>query len=125
LKRLLAIFGFVFSLAFPLKSYAGSGDCTAWAYEMRPDLYGSVWGNAGGWAIDARMSGRSVGFLPKVGAIAVWRPWTGGAWGQGHVAYVTSVGAYGFTVTEMHYPVYGRVTSRWVPRYSGAMFIYK
>ena len=101
------------------------GQCTWFAFSMRPDLSGTVWGNAANWAYSARVSGDSVGYYPQVGAIVVFQPYVQGAWGLGHVGYVTAVGNNGwFQLAEMHFPYYGRVTYRWAHAGWGVSFIY-
>lgn len=49
------------------------------------------WGDAGRWGGIAKSIGISVDMNPKVGDIAYWEPWHGGAKKYGHVAYVESV----------------------------------
>lgn len=101
------------------------GQCTWYAFHMRPDLAGHVWGNAGNWASAARASGTPIGTTPEVGAVVVFQGGVQGAWGGGHVGYVTAVGAYGtFRVSEMNFPIPGRVTSRWAHAGRGVTFIY-
>jgi surface antigen len=67
-----------------------AGECTWYAIGRRPDLRGIVRGNAGNWLNAARRR-VATGNVPRAGAIAIWRPWTGYAWGQGHAAYVRRV----------------------------------
>jgi len=101
------------------------GQCTWYAFNMRPDLAGSVWGNASNWSYAARVSGQAVGYQPQAGALAVFQPGVQGAWGAGHVAYVTAVGNNGwFQVSEMDFPYAGRVSYRWAHSGSGVSFIY-
>jgi surface antigen len=98
-----------------------AGQCTYWAYEMRPDIvnsdpYGPDWA-AGYWAQNAVAEGYSVGFQdpntgdfsspPRAGDIAVIARGPGFIYGE-HVAYVQSVSTdqYGntwVTVTEMNF----------------------
>jgi surface antigen len=55
----------------------------------------------------------ATGKTPRPGAILVFQSGAYGATSLGHVAYVNSVARDGsFTITEMHAPVRGRVTSR-------------
>jgi len=101
------------------------GQCTWYAMSMRPDLAGSVWGNAWNWAYAARVSGESVGYYPQRGAVVVFQPWTQGARFYGHVGYVTSVGSNGwFQVAEMNFPYVGSITYRWAQAEGGVSFIY-
>lgn len=101
------------------------GQCTWWAIQKRPDLSGSVWGNAWQWAAEARSSGRAVGAVPRVGAIAVFQPGVEGADWYGHVGYVTAVGSNGwFQVSEMNFYGWARVDLRWAHDGWGVSFIY-
>ncbi|MCL4540864.1 MAG: CHAP domain-containing protein [Chloroflexi bacterium] len=102
------------------------GQCTWWAIQRRPDLSGSVWGNAWQWVAEARSSGRAVGAMPRVGAIAVFQPGVEGADWYGHVGYVTAVGSNGwFQVSEMNfYAGWARVDLRWAHDGWGVSFIY-
>ena len=86
-------------ICFSNNPYWGwAGQCTWYAIGRRPDLRKAVSGNAGGWLSAARSRGYATGTGPRTGAIAVWRPWTGGAWGMGHAAYVRGVSDDGRTV---------------------------
>ncbi len=101
------------------------GQCTWWVANMRPDIIGSVWGNAWQWTSQASWSGFKTGYYPVRGAIAVFQPYTEGAGWLGHVAYVTAVGSNGwFQVSEMNFPWWGRVTYRWAHTGWGVSFIY-
>ena len=101
------------------------GQCTWYSIQMRPDLVGSVWGNAWQWAGQARYNGESTGYYPQRGAIVVFQPWTQGSGYYGHVAYVTSVGQNGwFQMAEMNMPYWGRITYRWAQTGYGVSFIY-
>lgn len=94
------------------------GFCTYWAAKQ----YGGVeWGgNANQWLRNAKAYGHAEGKTPKKGAIYV-EPWLS-AWG--HVSYVTSVGSNGsFTVSEMNYAGWARVSYRTIGYPSGT-FIY-
>lgn len=64
-------------------------------------------GNAHAWYSNAQAYGRSVGRTPVPGAIMV--TWESSV---GHVAYVESVSGSSFTVSEMNYVGYGRVSRR-------------
>jgi surface antigen len=78
------------------------GQCTWYAAGRRPDLIGIVRGNAGNWLNEAR--GRvPEGSTPVVGAIAVWLPYHGGAFGYGHVAYVAAVAGGSVTVEDFNW----------------------
>lgn len=64
-------------------------------------------GDAHDWYYNAQAYGRSVGRTPVAGSIMVtWES------GWGHVAYVESVSGNTFTVSEMNYVAWGRVSSR-------------
>lgn len=76
----------------------GAGQCTQWAWYMRPDLPGTL-GNANSWAYNASRLGYRVDQTPAPGAIFQ----TSGGW-YGHVGYVESVNPDGsIVVTEMNY----------------------
>ncbi len=82
------------------------GYCTYYVAMRRGDI---TWrGNAWQWYYNARAQGRPVGRYPVPGAIMVtWES------GWGHVAYVEAVyGGGRFTVSEMNYAGWGRVTRR-------------
>jgi surface antigen len=80
------------------------GWCTWWVAQKR---YVPWNGNAWQWYGNAQAYGRSVGRAPVPGAIMVtWES------GYGHVAYVESVSGGSFTVSEMNYAGFGRVSSR-------------
>jgi surface antigen len=128
LRKVFRIIGFVVTLLSNVVFFWNPfpwGQCTWFAAAERPDLVGSVWGNAGNWIWEASHAGFRTGSHPRVGSIAVWRPWQSGAWGYGHVAYVQRASSNGwFLVSEMDWPWQGRVTNRWVSPYSGVQFIY-
>ena len=85
------------------------GECTWWASGKRPDLFPRVHGNAGDWLSEAQRAGIPTGSTPAVGAIAVFFPYTGGAGGYGHVAYVESVNRDGtITISEYNWIGYHR-----------------
>ena len=101
------------------------GLCTWWAAAMRPDIGYSISGNARSWGRAAAAAGFRVDGYPTVGAIAVFQPGVQGAWGLGHVAYVTAVGTRSwFQVSEMDFPYAGRVTYRWARTGWGVTFIH-
>jgi surface antigen len=82
--------------------YRYAGQCTWYAAGRRPDLNGVVHGNAGEWLAEAR-GHVPEGTTPVVGAIAVWLPNTGGAYGYGHVAYVVGVSGGSVTVQDFNW----------------------
>ena len=110
---LLALAAAAVVLAAPVAD-AGftAGQCTTWAFLMRPEIVvdsmladGSQrnW-NADHWAVNARAAGFRVGTHPAVGAIAVWPAHVDGAGAVGHVAYVEQVKPDGsFYVSEENY----------------------
>ena len=102
------------------------GQCTYWAAQARPDIGSRVIGNAASWLYSARASGLPTGTVPRVGSIVVYQPGVQGAAWVGHVAYVTSVapGGGSFTVSEMNFPYWGRVTYRTSYPGWGVNFIY-
>ncbi|MCL4543303.1 MAG: CHAP domain-containing protein [Chloroflexi bacterium] len=101
------------------------GQCTWWALSRRPDLAGSVWGNAWQWASEARVNGRAEGTTPRLGAIAVFQPGVEGADWEGHVGYVIQVGSNGrFAVSEMNFYHWAFVDTRWAHTGWGVTFIY-
>jgi surface antigen len=80
------------------------GWCTWWVAQKR---YVPWSGNAWQWYGNAQAYGRSVGKTPVPGSILVtWES------GYGHVAYVESVSGGSFTVSEMNYVGFGRVSTR-------------
>ena len=92
------------------KSQQGSGECTDWALYRRPDLAGTVSGNAQNWTAGARAAGRTVSKTPSQGALMVLQGGVMGAFvSTGHVAYVESVqrDAFGnptlFVVSEQNW----------------------
>lgn len=102
------------------------GWCTWWAASVRPDIGAVVWGNASQWLLSAQRSGLKTGTVPKLGAIVVYQPGAQGAWWTGHVAQVLSVSpdGYHFTVDEMNWLGFGRVSKRVSHVGPGAGFIY-
>jgi len=80
------------------------GWCTWYAASRR---YVPWSGDAHDWYYNAQAYGRPVGKTPVAGAIMVtWES------GWGHVAYVESVSGSTFTVSEMNYAGWGRISSR-------------
>jgi surface antigen len=70
-------------------------------------------GNANEWYANAQSYGFPVGSQARVGAVVVWG--SGGGYGSvGHVGYVESVQADGFTVSEMNYNGWNTVNTRFV-----------
>ncbi len=116
------------NICFSNNPYWGwAGQCTWYALGRRSNLRSTVWGNAGNWLSAARSRGWATGNVPRTGAVAVWLPWTGGAWGMGHVAYVRGVSYDGRTVyvDESNWGTNGFV--RWgraVPSYQISGYIY-
>jgi hypothetical protein len=110
-----------------------TGQCTTWAFKMRPDIVAdtalqapavSDW-NAYMWAADARQGGFTVGTRAAVGAIVVWPQNTLGSGPVGHVAYVERVRADGsFYVSEEDFDGRPAVHHRWVAPSSALQFIY-
>jgi surface antigen len=85
-------------------SQQGRGECTDWALYRRPDLAGVVSGNAQAWTAEASAAGRTVTKTPSPGALMVLQAGVMGAGvPTGHVAYVESVGAGSFTVSEQNW----------------------
>lgn len=82
--------------------YRFRGQCTWYAAGRRPDLDGIVWGNAGNWLREAH-GHVPEGSTPVVGAVAVWLPYHGGAYGAGHVAYVAAVSGSSVTVEDFNW----------------------
>jgi len=85
-------------------SQQGRGECTDWALYRRPDLAGVVSGNAQNWTAGARAAGRTVSKTPSQGALMVLQGAVMGADAStGHVAYVESVNATSFVVSEQNW----------------------
>ena len=82
----------------------GRGQCTDWALYRRPDLAGVVNGNAQAWTAEASAAGRTVSKTPSPGALMVLQPGVMGAGvPTGHVAYVESVSAGSFVISEQNW----------------------
>jgi surface antigen len=87
------------------------GTCTYWAAsQWRANGWDVNWGgDAYQWWANAAAAGQAEGSTPVVGAIVVWPPDSGGASGEGHVAYVTAVSVPGagspnnFEISEMNF----------------------
>jgi surface antigen len=85
-------------------SQQGRGECTDWVLYRRPDLAGVVSGNAQYWRDQARNAGRVVSKTPSQGAVMVLQGGVMGAGAStGHVAYVESVNATSFVVSEQNW----------------------
>lgn len=82
------------------------GFCTWYAAERRPDIPNN-WGNAKAWLNSANNSGWQTGSIPKPGAVIV----TNESW-AGHVGFVESVDGDNFTISEMNFRGWAKVTSR-------------
>lgn len=80
------------------------GYCTWWVAHKR---YIPWRGNAWQWYANSKAYGRATGKTPVVGAVMV--TWESSV---GHVAYVESVSGNTFTVSEMNYVGYGRMSKR-------------
>lgn len=82
------------------------GWCTWWVASKRNIPWS---GNAWQWYGNAQAYGRPVGQTPVPGAVVVtWES------GYGHVGYVESVSGSSFTISEMNYTGFGRVSTRTV-----------
>lgn len=103
------------------------GQCTWYAALVRPDLIGSVYGDARDWTREAANSGVPVGQWPAVGAVAVLQPGVQGADGYGHVAIVRRVGGGGwFEVSQRNWlPWPWQVSYSWFHTGWGVSFIYR
>ena len=135
MRRLLLLVALLFSVSAGVaRASFDAGQCTAWAFLMRPDVVVEAmlanpaltnW-DAARWAANARSAGLSVGTRPAVGAIAVWPAGVDGSGPVGHVAYVQKVKAGGaFFVTEEDWEDNPSPTSRWVSGASTSVrFIY-
>jgi len=119
------------SILSTFHSGPATGQCTDYVAAQRPDIIERVdtWAysryllaGSGGldvnwaaryWAANAQEAGIPTGNFPQPGAVIVFQPHAYGAFSDGHVAIVDSVGKAGsFTISAMHAPVVGRVTSR-------------
>jgi surface antigen len=88
-------------------------ECTSFAaWRIRHDLgisdftngwHGGWFGNASNWAANARSLGIPVNGTPTAGSIAQFPPGVDGAGGNGHVAFVLSVGNGTVTVEDYNY----------------------
>jgi surface antigen len=119
------------------------GQCTDYVSSRRPDVIARVdlWAYsesvlAGGrplnvdwtaryWARNAQNAGLSTGNRPRTNAVVAFQPGAYGAFSDGHVAIVDSVGRDGsFTISEMHAPTVGLLTTRhFSAATSGAMSV--
>lgn len=111
-----------------------AGQCTQLAAARRPDViarvdewtyahylltnpqrpvYITVNWLAKAWAANARQAGLPTGKKPRRGAVMVFQPGAYGAGWGGHVAVVDHVNRNGsFTISEMHAPEIGIITTR-------------
>lgn len=95
----------------------GTGHIFPWGYctwYVASQVHVPWGGNAKNWLANARGYGAVVTNEPTVGAIVV----TNDDARYGHVALVMSVDANGFTVNEMNYEKFGKVSSRWISKTS-------
>jgi len=99
-------------LDFTSRNGYPGGWCTAGVIKFRPDV-SHGWGNAGNWYRAAAAEGRSVGKIPRAGAIIVT-----GESGWGHVAYVASVSGDIVKLIDMNYVGRGRYSERTVNYHS-------
>ena len=85
------------------------GQCTWWAAYNRRVSWD---GNAGDWLANAQAQGVPTNSTPSVGAVAVFA--RGGTYSPlyGHVAVVIAVTATTYTVSEMNFIGWGRVSTR-------------
>lgn len=102
------------------------GWCTWHAANRRIQASGSFHtglGNAISWYSRARALGMQTGAEPRAGAVL----WHANMGGLGHVAYVEKINDDGsLHVSDMNYPIWGRVTYRTVPpsEFGNYRFIY-
>ena len=83
----------------PVGTEVGSGECTDWALNRRPDMADIVNGNAQEWTSEAAAAGRPISDTPHQGDLMVMQGGAGNlnsslgqaGQGTGHVAYVESV----------------------------------
>ena len=85
------------------------GQCTWWAAYNRRVTWN---GNAVEWLANAQSQGVATSAAPSVGAIAVYQ--RGGTYSPlyGHVAVVIAVSPTTYTVSEMNFIGWGRVSTR-------------
>ena len=95
-----------------------AGQCTRWVADNWTEQVGPYWGNAGGWLTSAKWDGFEVSEWPRVGSIAVWKAWTGGAGADGHVAIVLATSP--LLVREENWSGSGVVDTRLVEATKGA-----
>jgi surface antigen len=82
------------------------GFCTWYVANKRTDVPNN-WGNAKAWYNSASRSGWQVGDSPRAGAVVVTRE----SW-AGHVGYVEEVSGDTFTISEMNFRGWARVSTR-------------
>ena len=102
------------------------GQCTWWAAYNRRVTWS---GNAGDWLANAAARGLRTESVPSAGAIAVYRPGPGYDPDFGHVAVVIGIALGSYTVSEMNFIGWGRVSTRTVtwpdPRVEGFIPVQK
>ena len=129
-----------------LAGWRGTGQCTDWASQKRPDVIERVveadyvasvrhqpteaLGDAHTWASVAAWAGMTVSDMPMAGALVVWQPGVEGANpGTGHVGYVESVSSDGstFSTSEMNVGGVGQMGYRTLSTtpISGRLFIWR
>lgn len=121
-------FNFAWGGSSPVYSANGYdyGWCTWHAANRRREIgrpIPSNLGNAITWYYIARNMGMATGSEPRAGAVL----WHANMGGLGHVAFVESINADGsLHVSDMNYPIWGRVTYRTVPpsEFGNYRFIY-
>jgi peptidoglycan DL-endopeptidase CwlO len=100
------------------------GECTWYAWEMRPDLGNHEVRNAMYWYADAQKVGIPTGTAPTPGAIAVFSAWQAGAGSYGHVAYVESVNGGSMTISEYNVQGFHRGPTHRALAWNGVHFVY-
>jgi len=115
----------------PFHTGIAAGQCTDYVAAERPDVIQNVdtlayarlllshvgdlgidW-TAKNWLTNAQTAGMATGRVPQAGAVMAFQPGAYGAYTSGHVAIVSSVRGDGsFTISEMHAPVVGQLTTR-------------
>jgi len=85
------------------------GQCTWWAAYNRRVTWS---GNADDWLANAAVQGLRTEAMPSTGAIAVYRPGAPYDPDYGHVAVVIGTGPGSYTVSEMNFIGWGRVSTR-------------
>ena len=103
-----------------------AGQCTSYVAKLRPDLpyFEGTSGDARNWIESAQANNLPTGTVPRVGAVAVFKPGQYGAGSYGHVAYVIAVEGDTMTVTEANFHSRPAGAQRKVP-WQGVRFIYR